>query len=489
MINRRRLYSKIWIMCRLVIALAGLFALFYFDGLKIRELVADVKDDSALISISGHEVNGEDSVIDLAEGQIDAKGETGGATSNSSGSSVSENLIRSYTVKINELTFSLASQEEIITLLSEAKKRYDTKDEYEVRLVKDYGRQLPVITAKIYKRDGSDTWNLSGTSFADSGVGKYLSQIGTIGTDGKDGLKSLEFGDTVEVAEAYVPRTALTPLDEAINTITQEKQKEVLYEVQPGDSLSLIALVNDISMEELIDINPSLENENSIVRIGDELTITVPEPELSFVRIEQQYYEENYEGEIEYVDNDDWYTTDEETLQDPIAGFHKVVADIEYLNDREINRTIIHEEIVAEATPKIVEKGTKIPPTYYKPISGGWQSSGFGKRNAPTKGASTYHKGIDWATPIGTAVMASASGTVSRAGWGSGYGNVVYIDHADGRQTRYGHLSKVLVKAGQHVNQGEKIALSGNTGRSTGAHLHFEILINGSQVNPLSYLN
>lgn len=96
---------------------------------------------------------------------------------------------------------------------------------------------------------------------------------------------------------------------------------------------------------------------------------------------------------------------------------------------------------------------------------------------------------MDWATPTGTPVYASCGGTVAKAGWGSGYGYVVYINHEDGRQTRYGHLSKVLVSAGQKVKQGDKIALSGNTGVSTGPHLHFEILINGSQVNPLKYLN
>ena len=131
-----------------------------------------------------------------------------------------------------------------------------------------------------------------------------------------------------------------------------------------------------------------------------------------------------------------------------------------------------------------MERGTKIPPTYIKPISGGRLTSNFGRRNRPTRGASSYHKGVDWATPTGTAVYASCGGTVAR-----GYGYVVYINHPDGRQTRYGHLSKVLVSAGQTVSQGQKIALSGNTGVSTGPHLHFEILINGSQVNPLKYLN
>ena len=85
-------------------------------------------------------------------------------------------------------------------------------------------------------------------------------------------------------------------------------------------------------------------------------------------------------------------------------------------------------------------------------------------------------------------IFASCGGTVARAGWGSGYGYVVYINHEDGKQTRYAHLSKVLVKAGETVKQGERIALSGNTGVSTGPHLHFEILVGGVQKNPLNYL-
>ena len=147
----------------------------------------------------------------------------------------------------------------------------------------------------------------------------------------------------------------------------------------------------------------------------------------------------------------------------------------------------MYENVTVKAVAKIVKRGTKTPPTYIHPVWGR-VSSGFGRRKAPKKGASTYHKGVDFAVPIGTAVMASCGGTVTRAGWGSGYGYCVYIQHPDGRSTRYGHLSKVLVKAGQTVSQGQKIALSGNTGVSTGPHLHFEILVGGSQVNPLKYL-
>ena len=85
--------------------------------------------------------------------------------------------------------------------------------------------------------------------------------------------------------------------------------------------------------------------------------------------------------------------------------------------------------------------------------------------------------------------MASCGGTVTKAGWASGYGYVVYIKHPDGRETRYGHCSKVLVSVGQQVSQGQKIALSGNTGNSTGPHLQFEIRIHGVAVNPLNYLS
>ena len=98
------------------------------------------------------------------------------------------------------------------------------------------------------------------------------------------------------------------------------------------------------------------------------------------------------------------------------------------------------------------------------------------------------HKGIDWACGTGTPVFASSAGVVEKAQYSPSYGYVVYIDHPDGRQTRYAHNSKLACKAGQTVKQGQVIAYSGSTGNSTGPHVHFEILIGGVQVNPLKYL-
>lgn len=409
---------------------------------------------------------------------------------------VRETMNRSYVVKINEFMVNLASKEQVQELLQAAIDKYDSEGNYTVDLLLDPTRELPVLTTQVISEEEAEEAIEEAVNM-DAGIDAEIADLfGTIEPsiekDFEDfdlGLISMDFGDTIEVVEAYLSEEELTNLTEAIELVTKDQEKNEVYEVVSGDTLSGISIQTNIPLDKLIEMNETLENENSMIRAGDELIITVPEPELTVVRQEEMYYEEDYEADIIYVDNDEWYTTDTKTLQEPSAGHRKVVATVSFENDKEVSRDIIKEEITYQAVPKIVERGTKIPPTYIKPISGGRLTSNFGRRNAPTRGASSYHKGIDWATPTGTAVVASSGGTVARAGWGSGYGYVVYINHPDGRQTRYGHLSKVLVSAGQTVSQGQKIALSGNTGVSTGPHLHFEILVNGSQVNPLKYMN
>lgn len=410
---------------------------------------------------------------------------------------IKKTLHRSYTVKINEYTVNLASKDEVVKLLQASVDKYDAQKQYSVDLVLDPTRELNVLTTNVISKEEQKEEEDKTEALASVGIYETLDEIfdavePAVEKDFSDyelGLISLDFGDTVEVVESYLPEEELSPLDEAIEEVTKDQEKNQIYEVVSGDTLSKIAIENNLTIEKLIAMNEGIQSEDSTIRVGDEIIVTVPEPELSVERKEEIYYEEDYEAEVIYVDNDDWYTTETKTLQEPSAGHRKVVAQVSYRNNSESGREIVKEEITYEAVPKIVERGTKIPPTYIKPLSGGRLSSGFGKRSRPTRGASTYHKGIDWATPVGTAVMASSAGTVAKAGWGSGYGYVVYINHGDGRQTRYGHLSKVLVSAGQTVSQGQKIALSGNTGISSGPHVHFEILINGSQVNPLKYIN
>ena len=409
--------------------------------------------------------------------------------------STRETLHRSYTVKVNETAVNLGSYEEVHELLEQALSPYDTQNQYQVELELDHDREINVLEAVILPRQEVVSQE-EGPDLSAGIEARFNAMFAAVEPeverrfeDYTGGLTDIDYAEKIEVVEAYLLEDELNTVEQAVNLVTKEQETQIIYKVVSGDTLSQICLTNNIPMDELIAINDALEDENTMIRVDQELVINVPEPELSIMWKEEQVYTEDYEAEVQYIPNDEWYTTQRVTLQEPSAGRRKVAAVIEYKNGQEVGREILKEEIYADAVPKIIERGTKIPPTYIKPISGGRLSSGFGARSAPTKGASTNHKGVDWAVPIGTTVTASNAGTVVHAGWASGYGYAVYINHADGRQTRYGHLSKVLVKQGQTVTQGQKIALSGNTGVSTGPHIHFEILINGSQVNPFDYLN
>lgn len=120
------------------------------------------------------------------------------------------------------------------------------------------------------------------------------------------------------------------------------------------------------------------------------------------------------------------------------------------------------------------------------PIDGARLSSGFGLRKHPVLGFSRMHKGVDFAAPSGTPIQAAGDGVVEVAGWHGGYGNYVRIRHASNYSTAYAHMSRIGVKAGQRVKQGQVVGNVGSTGVSTGAHLHYETLRDGQHINPLS---
>ena len=408
--------------------------------------------------------------------------------------SVIETMHRSYALKVDDYVVNLASLEEVTALLQTGIHKYDLTGKFAVELSYDTDREFSVLSADVkrYREEAAE----SQKDYSRGGIAEVFAGAGQpekpeSEKDFEDyelGIQEMSFSESVEVVEAYLPETQLTSLEVAVEEVIKEQETASIYEVVKGDTLTEIAMKVNIPMDKIIEMNDSLEDENTVLQIGQQLVITVPEPELSVIRTEQNYIEEIYDAEVIIIDVDDWYTTQTEILQHPSAGFRKIIANTTYLNDKAVSREIVKEEVVMEAVPKIMKRGTKIPPTYIKPLAGGRISSYFGRRKAPTAGASTYHKGIDWATPVGTAVKASSGGVVVSAGWGSGYGYVIYIKHPDGKQTRYAHLSKILVSAGQTVKQGDRIALSGNTGITSGPHLHFEILVNGVQVNPLDYV-
>ena len=424
---------------------------------------------------------------------------------------------RAYLMKIGTYTVYLNTIEDVYKVLELAKAKFDVENRFQVNIIADDEREINVYTAELISssveiqevetvgirvsqiqlRDALQSVPETEENVPEETVEEPETEpveeeqepekeIPEPLGENEDGLKAMSFGEKVEISEAYVSKSLVTSPEEAADQITKESQKNEIYVVKSGDTLSTIANGHGLYVKDVVALNSGL-TESTMLHIGDEIIITVPQPELTIMTVEQSTYEEEYFAEVEYVYNDNWYTTKSVVLQEQEAGYHEVTALITKRNGVEESREMIDEVILKEPVKKIVEIGTQTPPTYIKPLSGGRQTSGYGKRKAPTKGASTNHRAIDWATPTGTAIWASSGGTVSVAGWQSGYGYVVYINHPDGNQTRYGHLSKILVSTGQKVKQGQKIALSGNTGRSTGPHLHFELRVNGNPVNPYNY--
>jgi murein DD-endopeptidase MepM/ murein hydrolase activator NlpD len=123
------------------------------------------------------------------------------------------------------------------------------------------------------------------------------------------------------------------------------------------------------------------------------------------------------------------------------------------------------------------------------PVSGANLTSTFGVRTDPFRGSAAMHPGIDLAAPLGTPVYATADGVVDRSEWNDGgYGNLIEIDHGQGIQTRYGHLSQRIAQPGQRVHRGDLIGLMGSTGRSTGSHLHYEVRVAGRAIDPTPFV-
>lgn len=474
--------------------------------------VDDVKTGEKLLNEARRKVAGKSEEMVLIEAETELRGSEilRGVTDSEKDvlsnivkefeASVKSTMHRSYTVKIDEYMVNLASTSDVVSLLTASLNRFDEDAKFGVSLTKDSKRELPVMVPEIIRTDVVED-----TTEEKPVVSDYLSEDGVFKAfedvlanieidvepgfaDYEYGITNMEFANTVEIVEAYLPDEQITSLDTAVDEVTKDKEQKTIYEVVSGDTLSGISVKTGISIDDLIEMNDILDSANSTIHIGDELTVTVPKPELGVWYDKLSYYEGTYEADVIYIYNDDWYTTKEVTLQDPSSGYHKAVEKYTYLNGELKSTEVIKEEIIVEAVPKIVEKGTKIPPTYIWPISSWRITSYFGYRTATIRGMTSYHQAVDIGVPIGTSVWASCGGTVVHAGWMSSYGYCVFINHPDGKQTRYAHLSRVLVSNGQQVVQGQKIALSGNTGVSTGPHLHFEMRYGGRAINPLNYV-
>ena len=166
----------------------------------------------------------------------------------------------------------------------------------------------------------------------------------------------------------------------------------------------------------------------------------------------------------------------------PLADFLSMLEQLETeMVDREQKLSVLESLLMSRSlSERVMPSG--------RPVEDGWLSSRYGKRNDPFTGKQDFHKGLDFAGKKGSEVVAVGDGVVSWAGKKSGYGNLVETKHGNGYTTRYGHNQSHVVKVGDTVKKGQQIALMGSTGRSTGPHVHFEVLHNGKSVNPSKFI-
>ena len=300
-------------------------------------------------------------------------------------------------------------------------------------------------------------------------------------------VESVRFLEKVDIKTANTDLEDLHSEEEMVDLLCTSGEKETVHKVVAGDTLHSIAKKYDVWEDQLLADNKGINSKK--LEVGSNIIVKQQAPVLTYEVIEKITYDKVIEHKVEEQKSADIYEGMTETQQAGSDGLSEITARVTLQNGKKVEEEDLVTTVKEEPVTEVVLVGTKErPPTvgsgkYIWPLKDSFtQTSGFGSRWG------RQHKGIDLAVSVGTTVYAADGGTVVEAQYSGSYGNVVMIDHQNGQETRYAHNSKLLVKKGDKVYQGQPIAKSGNTGRSTGPHVHFEIRINGEPRNPLNYL-
>lgn len=293
-----------------------------------------------------------------------------------------------------------------------------------------------------------------------------------------------DFCQTVTISRRYVPKNALKTESGAM--LALKKGRIALYHASEGEVLSDIATDYGITVDDILQNNYISDVANISSGV---LKIPTGAPLITVKTVEHKTIEEAVPYNTIETENNALYRGRTVVKQEGAEGVKVVEANVTSINGVETEREILSENLISSAVDRIIQKGTKEPPSpigtgsLSVPASGSL-SSRFGSRWGRN------HNGIDIAASVGTNIYAADNGTVTYSAYNNGgYGYMIQIDHGNGIETYYAHCSELLVPEGTVVAKGDLIAKVGNTGRSTGAHLHFEVRKNGIPMNPSSYLN
>ena len=300
---------------------------------------------------------------------------------------------------------------------------------------------------------------------------------------------SAEFVDDIQVEDVYSEEGQMTA-EELQTALMANTTGDTTYTVVKGDTFNAIAYANDMSVSDLKALNPGIDINR--LMIGDVLNVKEQIPLLSVTTVDDVTYTEPIACPVEEVKDSSMYVGDSKILTQGTEGEAQVHAQVTYVNGSETQREILSSTTLREPTTTVKAVGTKEKPTdslHWKLLLARpgadhlllWRAEYFRQLQLPLRHRCLRllrcgHQG------------GGRRRRHSPAAKGS-YGYLVIITHDNGTQTYYGHNSSLLVSAGQKVYKGQQIAKAGSTGRSTGTHCHFEVRVNGTSVNPLSYLS
>ncbi|MBP2002323.1 murein DD-endopeptidase MepM/ murein hydrolase activator NlpD [Paenibacillus shirakamiensis] len=275
-----------------------------------------------------------------------------------------------------------------------------------------------------------------------------------------------------------------------VQRLTEKKQISTTYEVQDGDTVGSIAKRTGTSEHVLFTMNPGIQETR--LKIGSELKLSVPDSLVTVKTVERISTEAASEPFVEVRKTNELNQGTSKVVAAGVNGRKLMTFRVVKENGQVVGRQFISQQVTQAAQPKVVLQGTKViakvkaasisSGLFAWPVSGHSITSKFGVR------WNKLHKGLDIISS-NRSILAADSGRVTFAGTRNGYGNCIVISHGNGYETLYGHLSKISVRQGERVDQGDRIGTMGDTGHSFGIHLHFEIHKNGTLQNPVKYLN
>lgn len=343
---------------------------------------------------------------------------------------------------------------------------------------------VPAVALVI---DGEEKVSVSNKEIAESIIQKAKDQY--VSDDKNIKIISVEVNEEIEMVEKNVPVKEIIDEEKALKVATIGVEKMVTHVVEKGESFWSIAHDNNMKVSELREANPQVKSDKII--IGDEMNLIKAEPMIHVAVTTEITKKERIPYKSKYVNDSTLWRGKDKVKQSGKSGSKEVTYRNVAINGQQTEKEVLNEKIISEPVERIVLRGTKV-------VTASRGSGGSGDLAWPLRGYITsrygyrgreFHTGLDIDGVTGDPIIAAEDGTVIQVSWGGNYGKMIKIDHGDGLQTWYTHMSKYEVKLGEKVKRGELIGRVGNTGRSTGSHLHLEVRVNGSHRNPLKYLD